>query len=160
MKLLILSDSHGNVDAMQAAAKKECPDGIIHLGDCWRDSTALKELLPHIPMYRVQGNCDSYSWAPGRDDVLVWKFENVVFYMTHGHQHGVKMTLLRLHLAAKEAGARVALFGHTHRSLCEEHDGVMLMNPGSCGSFTGTYGIIELNGEEFNCEIRKIPLDL
>lgn len=158
MKLLILSDSHGNVDTMCLAAEREHPDGIIHLGDYWRDAAALKELLPDIPVYQVQGNCDSYSWAPGRDNILIRKFEDVVFYMAHGHQHGVKMTYLRLHLAAKEAGARVALFGHTHCSLLEEVDGTLLMNPGSCGSSTGTYGVIEVFGEEVHGEIRKLPV--
>lgn len=159
MKLLILSDSHGNVDAMVAIANKECPAGIIHLGDCWRDATELKRRLPQIPMYRVRGNCDSYSWTPGSDDILTWKFEDVTVYMTHGHLHSVKLSLLRLHLAAKEAGAQVALFGHTHRSYYEDHDGVTLMNPGTCGSVMGTYGILEINGGSYKGEIRRLRED-
>ena len=47
-----------------------------------------------------------------------------------------------------EAGAEVALFGHTHDAYCCEEGDLLLMNPGSCGSFSGTYGVIEVsNGE-------------
>ena len=34
-KILVLSDSHGNLQNMIWAVKKEKPDRIIHLGDCW-----------------------------------------------------------------------------------------------------------------------------
>ena len=46
MKYLVLSDSHGNVDNMVRAVEREKPDGIIHLGDCWRDAEELNELFP------------------------------------------------------------------------------------------------------------------
>ena len=44
MKYLVLSDSHGNVDNMVRAVEREKPDGIIHLGDCWRDAEEQHEL--------------------------------------------------------------------------------------------------------------------
>ena len=37
MKYLVLSDSHGNVDNMVRAVELVKPQGIIHLGDGWRD---------------------------------------------------------------------------------------------------------------------------
>ena len=49
MKYLVLSDSHGNVDNMARAVEREKPDGIIHLGDCWRDAEELHELFPRLP---------------------------------------------------------------------------------------------------------------
>ena len=33
-KVLVLSDSHGNVGNMIRAVKREEPDMILHLGDC------------------------------------------------------------------------------------------------------------------------------
>ena len=50
MKYLVLSDSHGNVDNMVRAVEREKPDGIIHLGDCWRDAEELHELFPRLPL--------------------------------------------------------------------------------------------------------------
>ena len=36
-KVLVLSDSHGDVDAMERAVARERPDLILHLGDLCRD---------------------------------------------------------------------------------------------------------------------------
>ena len=43
MKYLVLSDSHGNVDNMVRAVELVKPQGIIHLGDGWRDVEELRE---------------------------------------------------------------------------------------------------------------------
>ena len=45
-KILILSDSHGNVNNMILAVKQARPDRIIHLGDCWADAQKLKSRFP------------------------------------------------------------------------------------------------------------------
>ena len=34
-RVLVLSDSHGNVNNMILAVRREMPEMIIHLGDCW-----------------------------------------------------------------------------------------------------------------------------
>ena len=57
-RILVLSDSHGNVNNMIYAVKETDPDMIIHLGDCWTDAARLKTKFPHIPMEQVPGNCD------------------------------------------------------------------------------------------------------
>ena len=41
-KILVLSDSHGNVDNMVKAVERTHPDMMIHLGDCWADAQKLK----------------------------------------------------------------------------------------------------------------------
>ena len=41
MKILVLSDSHGNISNMEAAVEREQPRMILHLGDCWRDAERL-----------------------------------------------------------------------------------------------------------------------
>ena len=58
MKYLVLSDSHGNVDNMVRAVELVKPQGIIHLGDGWRDVEELRELFPSLPLEHVPGNCD------------------------------------------------------------------------------------------------------
>lgn len=142
MKLLILSDSHRNLDYMQKAVELERPDRIIHLGDHEADAMRLREKYPNIPMYSVTGNCD-YGGAPLVINEII---EGVRFYMTHGHTVGVRYGLLRAELTAREAGANVFLFGHTHESLCEWVNGIWIVNPGSCsGRGPVTYAVIELN---------------
>ncbi len=156
MKILILSDSHGAVENMELAVNMELPDAIIHLGDHVRDACDLMELFPEIPLYKVSGNCDRYAWQPDLEERLVWSFEGNVFCMVHGHQYGVKSSLLRLELAAREAGARVMLFGHTHRAYGEESNGILLFNPGACSGYRPTYGVIEAEEKDLRWEIREL----
>ena len=40
MKVLVLSDSHGNIFNMIQAVEREAPRMVFHLGDCWRDGVA------------------------------------------------------------------------------------------------------------------------
>ena len=84
----------------------------------------------------------------------------VIFY-THGHMYGVKYDLDTLAEAAAARGAEVALFGHTHIPLEEQHGTVLLFNPGSCGRcYTGpdTYGVLTLaNGRVLRAEHKEVP---
>ena len=57
-KILVLSDSHGNVNNMVTAVRNTHPDQIIHLGDCWVDAEKLHQQFPMIMMEQVPGNCD------------------------------------------------------------------------------------------------------
>ena len=57
-RILVLSDSHGNVDNMIEAVNNTEPDRIIHLGDCFADARKLHKKFPEIPMAQVPGNCD------------------------------------------------------------------------------------------------------
>ena len=133
MKYLVLSDSHGNVDNMVRAVELTKPDGIIHLGDCWRDAEELHELFPRLPLEQVPGNCDF-----GRFEAL----ERVL--IAHGHTLGVKTGLLRAQYRALEQNADLLLFGHTHAPLVDAASRPMMMNPGSIGdSRRPTYGVLE-----------------
>lgn len=148
MKILVLSDSHGELRHMCAAIARERPDFLIHLGDHERDVDRLQQLEPALAMCGVPGNCD-YAFA-GSNPNHVAEYDGVRVFMTHGHVFGVKSSLLRAELAAREAGASVLAFGHTHQALCEEKNGLWLLNPGSCmGGAVPSYGIILV--ENGNC---------
>lgn len=57
MKLLILSDSHGEQEFMQLAVRRERPDAVIHLGDHCADADRLAEEFCGLPVLSVCGNC-------------------------------------------------------------------------------------------------------
>lgn len=156
MKFLILSDSHGTMEPMLEAVSREKPQGIVHLGDYWSDGQELARLCPGIPLYQVAGNCDRYSWSPGQTEAMTINLGGVPCFLCHGHRQGVKHGLYRLYCTALEAEAKVALFGHTHESFCQEENGVWLLNPGTCGSWRGTYGILEIQKGSISCEIRPL----
>lgn len=119
----------------------------MHLGDHFDDGQAMAEEFSHIRFHQVPGNCDRYRCDPTQPDVLCYCIGGVRFYMTHGHRHGVKSGLGHLLAEAKRADAQAVLFGHTHRGECFCEDGMWVLNPGSCGTYGGSAGIIEVRQE-------------
>lgn len=149
MKILVLSDSHGEQRYMEQAVSQEQPHCIIHLGDRQRDAERLRELYPYTDFISVPGNCDLGALD---EPVVVAELGGVRFFITHGHLHGVKMGLLRLYYAAREAGAAVAVYGHTHIANHEIMDSVQLLNPGAAGGTRPSYGIIQAEqGKILSC---------
>lgn len=147
MKILVLSDSHSSMNFMRRCVDGVKPDAIIHLGDHYDDGEALKEEYPHIPFYQVPGNCDRYRCPPGQPEILILPVGGVPLYMTHGHRHSVKVYLGALLRDARASKAAAALYGHTHVADChQEEDGLWVLNPGSCGYYGGSAGILEVGG--------------
>ena len=86
MKILVFSDSHGDVASMERVLLRERPDHILHLRDCVLFAKALRK--HGIPLTYVAGNCD---WGSDEPTILTPKFQRTKIYMTHGHLHRVKM---------------------------------------------------------------------
>lgn len=128
--IAVFSDTHGAVVAAAEALRKSCPDMIIHLGDYARDASALQDQFPGIELRSVRGNCDLASRVLLSDCFTV---EKTRLFISHGHEYGVKSSLSALRSAARSAGADMVLFGHTHRPVYLQEDGLLLLNPGSAG---------------------------
>ena len=155
MKMLVLSDSHGNVENMARAVEQVQPDRIAHLGDVMRDGEKLHALFPAIPLDQVPGNCDLAAFDAPEKLLLV---EDKRVLLCHGHTLHVKEGLLTAMYAAFEKQVDVLLFGHTHRVFSEIRNGVAMLNPGSIGdSRYPTYGI--LNIAQGQISIRTVPLN-
>lgn len=154
MKVLIFSDSHAGLSFMRAAVKAVKPDALIHLGDHYDDGQTIAYENAHLPMYQVPGNCDRYR-VFGKPETLCLPVFGAMLYMTHGHQQGVKLTRHRLIEEATRAGAQAALYGHTHQPDCHrEADGLWVINPGSCGSYSGSAAVMEIDGGQIvSCRI-------
>lgn len=151
MKILVLSDSHGNVDNMELAVRETAPQMIFHLGDCWRDAERLRTRFPDIPLVQVPGNCDYCSDEPA--EVLL-EMEGKRILLCHGHTYGVKSSLMRAGYAAEEKNLDLFLFGHTHRSLVDKRGKTLFVNPGSIGlSYPPTYAVLTLEQERLDGHI-------
>lgn len=157
MRLLVLSDSHSALSFMRLCIDRVKPDAVIHLGDYYEDGKAMAEEYPHIRFYTVPGNCDKYRVTPDISETIVENIGGVKIYMTHGHLHRVKSGTDVLIAAAQRRGAKAALFGHTHSPLCERlDDGMWLLNPGSCGYYGGSAGIIIIEkGKITSCRLLR-----
>ena len=149
MKICVFSDSHGYPDNMIAAIELERPELCFFLGDGERDIKKVMDKYPELPVYAVRGNCD---FSSKNSASLVCEVEGVTIFATHGHMSNVKYEyeLETLTLHASQAGADVALFGHTHTQHLSENRGITLINPGSAGM--GYYpGYAVLNVEKGIC---------
>ena len=128
MKILIVSDTHGQEKNLEEVLKKEEPiDALIHLGDleCGEDfiSTHVK-----CPVYLVSGNNDFFCSLPREREITLGKYKVLI---THGHYYYVSLGVEELRRQAVARGYQVAMFGHTHKPYLETKDGVAILNPGS-----------------------------
>ena len=133
MKILVFSDSHSSMRFMVKCVERIKPDAIIHLGDLYGDGETLAEQFPHIPIHQVKGNCDGYFAPMDARDMLCYPIGGVMMYMCHGHREDVKRQgTAVLALRARQYGAKIALYGHTHIVDCrQEEDGLWILNPGA-----------------------------
>ena len=157
MKILVLSDSHAALSFMRRCIDAVQPDAVIHLGDHYDDGTAMAEEYPQIRFYQVPGNCDAHRCFIPDPETRLETLGGVRILMTHGHRHHVKQTLIRLLADARASRADAVLFGHTHSAYCQlEEDGLWVLNPGSCGYFGGSAGLLEVNAWQIlQCRILR-----
>lgn len=149
MKILVFSDSHSSLRFMFRCTEAVRPDALIHLGDYYDDGRTLRQEFPDIPLYQVPGNCDGYRCPPGRQAIRIEELGGAKLYLTHGHKHDVKLTLSPLLNDARACKVDAVLYGHTHQADCRrEEDGLWVLNPGACGYYGGSAGLIEIrNGK-------------
>ncbi|MBQ7341219.1 MAG: metallophosphoesterase [Oscillospiraceae bacterium] len=154
MRILVLSDSHAGLSFMRQCMRSVRPDCVIHLGDFYEDGKALSEENPGTPFYQVPGNCDRYRCPEGLHESMCLTFDGVWIFMTHGHRQKVKFGLGELLAQARVSGAQAVLYGHTHRADCRCEEGLWILNPGSCGSWGGSAGVIEIENQTITaCKI-------
>ena len=142
MKLLVVSDSHFDRTALSSLLeeirRRGDIDAVAHLGDMQSDAVWLRAQLD-IPVYSVPGNCDMEPNAPAE---LVIPLDGAQVLLLHGHTRRVKYTLDALAYRARESGAQLALFGHTHARHLSHAYGALLLNPGALKD--GRFAIVEI----------------
>ncbi|AEG59210.1 metallophosphoesterase [Desulforamulus ruminis] len=154
MRILVVSDTHGRLGAVQhVIGQLGHVDLILHAGDHYRDGDNLAYML-EIPARGVIGNCDFPGEGP-YDELL--EVEGHKIFMTHGHRYGVKRDADAILQRAKILGASVAIYGHTHVAEYRCEDGIILMNPGSPayprGEERASVGVLEIEGEKIQGQI-------
>ena len=155
MLIAVISDSHGNKGSISKIKKKiSSAQVLLFLGDGEND---LKEITEGFngEVYAVRGNCDFKGIYP---EERVIEIQGKKIFMCHGHRYGVKYGYNSIFYRGKEVGADIVLFGHSHLPIIDEHDGLILMNPGSIshgvGSLNKTLGYFDLSDK--NCPIAYI----
>ena len=153
MKLIVLSDSHGDKTSLVEAVRAQNPDMILHLGDYTRDCRALEKAFPDIILRAVRGNGDLGAFEADSDEFVV---DGKRIFMTHGHLFHVKTGLYALVNNGMLRGADIVLFGHTHLPYKADHDGMLVVNPGSVGMGRKTYAVLRLEHGAVDCQILNL----
>ena len=134
---------------MEQCVERVQPQVILHLGDCVRDAQRLEELYPDIPLLGVPGNCD-YGGLDQPERLT--ELGGVRILMMHGHTRRVKSGPMAAIYAARECGADILLFAHTHQPVVDRSGDFWVMNPGCIGpSVRRTYGVITLEDGKVDC---------
>ena len=147
-KVIVISDTHGNTSGINKVIGGDF-DYLFFLGDCVSD---LGTLVNDPRVKVVRGNCDFFS-AEKRD--LIVQVEDMLMFLTHGDEYGVKMTLSRLYDKVKELQPALVLFGHTHRAEDVVYNGIRFVNPGALSSVRGgvnSYLVINIDGDKYFIE--------
>lgn len=158
MRLLVVSDSHGSVRNLrevlwrqEALPVSQRPEILLHLGDGVRDPERV-QLPDGMTFFAVRGNCDG-ALASDHPVVRMVSFGGFRILMMHGHTFGVKSSLVSAVAHAREEGAHLLLYGHTHEPFAKTIEAGTLFgdtplhvfNPGSLAE--GCFGLVELSGK-------------
>ena len=123
----LISDTHNRLRP-EVFAVFEDVDLILHAGDVG-DDDILDELRTIAPVFAVRGNTDRTD-NPRLPASREFEISGVRVHVSHGHEVGAKP----ITLIAAYGDADVIVYGHTHRELITEEDGVLVVNPGAAGA--------------------------
>lgn len=119
-RVIVLSDTHGLLRPEVLAYLLQA-DEIIHGGDINTQAIVYK-LREYAPLHIVRGNNDK-EWAEDLPHSLTFTIEDVRFFLVHNKKD----------VPPDLPDADVVIYGHSHKYACEEQNGVLWLNPGSCG---------------------------
>lgn len=156
-KILVFSDSHGSTLLMKTLLESP-PEGlcaVFHLGDGAEEARRLMDKYPMYAFIGVKGNCDA-PFSGSRETVFTER-GGVKFMLTHGHEYGVKSSMMRAVMKAVEGNAEVLLYGHTHvadnESFCGSFGEVRAVNPGSARMME--YALITVEDGTVSAELKR-----
>lgn len=150
MKILVVSDTHGNHSNLQKIAEEwKNIDMFLHLGDIERSEHYIEQLF-HCPTHLIAGNNDFFTSLPKEKEMIV---ENYKIFMTHGHRYYVNGGISHLKREAVLRKADIVLYGHTHRPFLYQEEGIVIMNPGSLSyprqeGRRPSYAILEIDKDQ------------
>ena len=153
MRLLLVSDNHGNSQILDELAAKYADkvDAFVHCGDSELSS---QELIWEI-MDSVRGNTDYDS---GFKNMQIKRDVDHPYLTVHGHQHYVNNTLSYLEKLAADENVEFVFYGHTHIMRFDYINGCYFINPGSIQSPRGalreqTYCILDVDEERLSISV-------
>ncbi len=132
MRVVLVSDSHvpGRAGGIPEEVLEACEgaDMTAHAGD-FVSQEAYDAFEATGEFVSVRGNMDRVSGLPGTETFVAGGVE---FVMTHGTGSPAGYEDRVAEAALSESEDAAAVCGHTHEVMDKVHDGVRLLNPGTC----------------------------
>jgi|SRR5699024_2915181 len=153
-KILILSDSHGDVTTLIdiVAFWQKAIDVVLFLGDGAEELLEVAYIFVELPFFAVTGNNDAVIAPNSRVNFPLEQTLTLFghrFYLTHGHIAPYAAVKVEVLTRAKKASASVALYGHLHIPEVYIDDNMRRFNPGSItyprGNSEPSYLILTIN---------------
>lgn len=145
MKVGVLSDTHGLLRNEVMEILQGC-DLIFHAGDISKQEI-IDQLNTIAPTLFVRGNNDK-AWAEHLPEFLTEKVQECRVFMVH-NKKGIPADL---------RDVNIVIFGHTHKYMEKWENGVLFLNPGSCGprSLKQEITLAVLNIDAKNVQVQKV----
>ena len=147
-RVIILSDTHGLLRPEVVGYLSQA-DIIIHGGDI-NTQAIVDKLREYSPLYIVRGNNDK-DWAEGLPQSLTLSIGGIHFFLIH-NKRDVPPDL---------SDTDVVIYVHSHKYAREEQNGVLWLNPGSCGRRRFdqeiTFAVVTVDRELFQFKKVIIP---
>lgn len=144
----IIADTHGLLRPEVVEALKGC-NVILHGGDI-NSAKILDELSGIAPTYAVRGNNDK-EWAKDLPETLSVELYGIHFFMVHNKKY----------IPKNLENTDVVVFGHSHKYEEKQVEGMLMLNPGSCGPrrFTMpiTFAVLEIE-DDHSFHVKKIEI--
>lgn len=152
MVIGLVADTHGLLRP-EVFPLLEGVEHIIHAGDVG-GREILARLEEVAPVTAVRGNTDGGAFGRSLPRTGVVEVEGHTLYVLH--------ILDELDLDPAAAGISAVVYGHTHRPQVEDRDGVLYVNPGSCGPrrFSLPVTVARMSVSDDGLEVRLIPLEI
>ena len=130
MKILLVSDSHGDYESLDRLFKMyPNMDLYLHAGDSEQDEFSIK------PFISVRGNCDHY-----------YDFQNFLVIPSPQGNIYVQHTPHISKSVINEHKAKIVIHGHTHIRRNEKLNDILYVNPGAISfardKYEGSYAIL------------------
>ena len=151
MRVLIVSDIHGELKTFQQILKAESYDYLISLGDSELSASDLKPVDE-----LVHGNVFMDLGQP----YIIKELSGLKVVMTHGHLCHVQRGDEGLIEKGKDFQATLIMHGHTHIARFEKSGPYYLLNPGALygprGSWPATYVILKIEENQFTVDFKTL----
>ena len=145
--IIILSDTHGLLRP-EVLTHLANADTIIHGGDI-NTQAIVDTLQGFAPLYIVRGNNDK-EWAESLSHSLTFTIEGIRFFVVHNKRD----------IPEDLSGVDVVVYGQSHKYACENRDGALWLNPGSCGRrrFDQEITMAVMTAEDGQFQVEKVTI--